>query len=195
MIDDRRMAWWLTAILGGIMLTGCAEPPVAAPTSYASYESHDNTQTFKCDYPEGWEVEGGGKTNAWAKFSSGSALIEVRTDLSGSLLGDIARAAVDEENADTDPVAQVHAGDLASAQAKFSGYAEPGAAEKLECSLGPARRSEFTASGSFGASVHGYRMTILAHDRRVVAYCSCSESDWNTLKPAFDHVAESFTRP
>lgn len=181
-----------------IACVGCpANKPVPAPTGYATYKSTDNKRTFKCDYPEGWSASGGGKQNAWAKFISGSAKIEARTDITGSLMGDIAKNAplgFGEDMAfeeDLEPVAQVHRMGLEIAESAFSNYKEIAEAEKFKCNIGPARRSEFTSS-SFGGPLHGYRATLLQLDRRVTVYCTCSESDWATLEPAFDRVLKSF---
>jgi len=52
-------------------------------------------------------------------------------------------------------------------------------------------RAEFTASGSFGGTLKGYRATALSRDRRVRVMCKCSKDDWEKLKPAFDKVIES----
>ena len=175
-----------------LLCVGCGGTPAVAPTSYASYKSTDKLRLFRCEYPEGWEVKGGGKNNAWVKFSSGSALIEARADITGSLLGDIVVVGQDAE--DMEPVAKIHAMAKQDAATAFDGYAEVGDAVKFKCNLGPARRSEFTASGTMGASVHGYRATFMTRDRRVVTYCTCSQSDWQTLQPAFEKVLLSFSR-
>jgi hypothetical protein len=133
-------------------------------------------------------------------FTSGPAEIHVSADLAGSLMGDIAGSVGvgigggDSTPMDLEPVSKVHEAGKDSAENKYSGYKEIGGATELSVSLGPARRSEFTASTAFGSGLHGYRVTILAHDKRVVVYCVCPESDWQTLEPGFAHVLESFER-
>ena len=179
-----------------IAVAGCGSGPVAAPTTFSQYNAKDGT--FACEYPDGWEAKGGGKNGPlWATFASGAAEIRVNADLAGSLMGDMAGVGIaggDMVSSDLEPVAKVHEIGKQSAAQKYDGYQELGSAAELSVSLGPARRSEFTAATAFGSGLHGYRATILGHNKRVVVYCVCAESDWQTLQPGFDHVLESFTR-
>jgi len=64
----------------------------------------------------------------------------------------------------------------------------------MNCSLGPARLSEFTYKTSFGTQMHGYRVSIIGHKKGVKAFCTCPESDWKTLNPVFDKVLASLER-
>lgn len=186
----------LTCLAGGTF-TGCGSAPIAAPTTYSEYNARDGT--FACDYPDGWEADGGGKNGPqWAKFATGSALIDVNADLAGSLMGGIASSftpdGIEEAAIEFEPVHRLHVKDKESAERKFSNYAEVGNPQVLEVSLGPGRKSEFTAASTFGTGLHGYRVTVLGHDKRVVAYAVCSEGDWATLAPAFDRVLSSLKR-
>jgi hypothetical protein len=93
-----------------------------------------------------------------------------------------------------EPVHDVHIAGTKWAEGEYSGYKEVGEPAVLEVSVGPARKSEFTASSTFGGGLHGYRSTMLGHDKAVTVICVCPESDWKTLQPAFDHVLSTFKR-
>jgi hypothetical protein len=179
-------------------IAGCGGAPAKAPTAYADYNSPGGT--FACQYPEGWEADGGGKRGLeWAKFTSGSAEIRVDTGVAGSLMGDIAgtlggKTGEEELGPEFEPVHDVHIAGKDWAEREYSGYKEVGEPAVLEAAVGPARKSEFTASGTFGGGLHGYRSTMLGHDKAVTVICVCPESDWNTLKLAFDHVLGTFKR-
>jgi hypothetical protein len=192
--------------LGGLVVAatafaafaGCGGSPAKAPTAYADYNSPGGT--FACQYPEGWEADGGGKRGLeWAKFTSGSSEIRVDTGVAGSLMGDIAgtlggKTGEEELGPEFEPVHDVHIAGKDWAEREYSGYKEVGEPAVLEASVGPARKSEFTASSTFGGGLHGYRSTMLGHDKAVTVICVCPESDWKTLQPAFDHVLSTFKR-
>jgi hypothetical protein len=179
-------------------ISGCGSAPAKAPTAYAEYNSPGGT--FACEYPDGWEADGGGKRGLeWAKFKTGSAEIRVDTGVAGSLMGDIAGSlggASGEEDLgpEFEPVHQVHTSSVEWAEKEYSGYKEVGEPAVLDVRVGPARRSEFTASSTFGGGLHGYRVTMLGNDKAVTVICICPESDWKTLQPAFDHVLSTFKR-
>lgn len=175
-----------------IGLAGCGGGPVAAPASYAAHEHKDGG--WACDYPDGWSAESGGKKNSWGKFTKGSAQIKLATDLTGSLMGDMASLGQKEGPATPEdyPVHKIHVADEAEIAKGYSDYKEQEPVEFSSGIGGSARKSEFTAAGGFGGPVHGYRATMLGRDKRYRVTCVCSESDWETLKPAFDKVLESF---
>lgn len=183
-------------LMGGMLgLVGCSQAPVAAPTSYADFNHKEGT--FACEYPEGWEETSGGKRGPhWATFKSGPATIRLNADLAGSLMGD----AMGGRQGDADlppemqPVHRIHVDGKRAAEDEYSGYQEVGQPREIDVSLGPARVSEFTATTTFGSGLHGYRATVLGHNRRVVAFCICPESDWKALQPAFDHVLSTLKR-
>ena len=187
----------LAAVVGWSLLVGCDSGPVEAPTAYGEYNSRDGT--FACEYPESWSADGGGKNGPqWATFASGTAEIRVDADLAGSLLGGIAGSftpdAVEQSALELEPVHGVHVLGKKAAEAKYSGYTELDSPQEWKVSLGPSRRSEFTAASAFGTGLHGYRTTVLGHDKRVVVYCICREDDWPTLEPAFTHVLGTLKR-
>ena len=57
--------------------------------------------------------------------------------------------------------------------------------------LGDSRKSEFTGSGLLNGAFHGYRVTALSRDKRIRVVCRCSESQWQSLQPAFDKMIAS----
>ena len=188
------MAWM---VLGVLAVVGCGSAPIPAPTAYSSFNSKEGT--FQCDYPDGWEAKGGGRRGpTWASFTQGSAEIRVTADITGSLLGDIGGGGASEGAPGTppelQPVALIHNVGLSQAQDRDTSYREIGEPMIIDNNLGPSRYSEFSTSSAFGSSIHCYRATILAKDKRVVVYCTCAESDWTTLEPAFVKVIESFAR-
>jgi hypothetical protein len=201
-----RRGWNVILVVAGVVVmaiglapfVGCGSAPAAAPTAYADYNSPGGT--FACEYPEGWESDGGGKRGLeWAKFISGSAEVRVDTGVAGSLMGDIAgtlggKTGEEELGPEFEPVHDVHLAGMDWAEKEYSDYKEVGEPAVLDVKVGPARRSEFTASSTFGGGLHGYRSTMLGNDKAVTVICVCPESDWKTLQPAFDHVLSTFRR-
>jgi hypothetical protein len=94
-----------------------------------------------------------------------------------------------------EPVHQLHVAEIKQLGSEYSGYTEiAGSPVVLGCSLGPARLSEFTYSGNFGAAMHGYRVSIVGHERGFKAFCTCPEANWKDLRPVFDTVLASLER-
>jgi hypothetical protein len=195
-IEPRRIACLFTILLSTAMLLalpGCGGGPVPAPTSYATYETKDGG--FAVEYPEGWDADGGGKKNSWAKFSKGTAEISLQTDLVGSLMGDMGAGMGNKlgpPDPEDYPVHKVHVADKETVAQEYSDYKEQEPVEFQNAIGGPGRKSEFTASGTLSGPIHGYRATFLGRDKRFRVTLTCSESDWENLKPAFDKVLESF---
>ena len=50
------------------------------------------------------------------------------------------------------------------------------------------------ASSTFGTGLHGYRVTVLGHNKRVEVYAVCPENDWVAMQPVFDRVIASLVR-
>jgi hypothetical protein len=169
---------------------------VPAPTAYTAFNSKPGT--FACEYPEGWQAEGGGKRGLeWAKFTSGPAEIRIDTGVGASLIGDIASSAAKmdgEETPEEAPILQVHVAYAEDFEKDYKGYKEVTPVEEIDTQLGPTARNEFTAQSTFGSNLHGYRATGLTRDKGVFVTCVCPESDWKTLQPAFDHVLKSMKR-
>jgi len=180
---------------------GCdMAPPVPAPKTFATWDAEG--AAFQIQYPENWTVTGGGKQgNSWARFEQGRARIKVTSGIGGSLRADIARsgslglggltgAEIDEE---MEPVAVVHAGRIDMVAEDFSNYQEQPAV-MVNTKLGNVRRGEFSTSGGLGGVLHGYHTTALTKDRRITIMCTCPDSNWETLRPAFETVIASIAR-
>jgi hypothetical protein len=173
---------------------------VAAPTDFADYNSPGGT--FACVYPADWQSDGGGARGLeWAKFTSGPAEVRLEAGVAGSLMagdGPVQTGqfglSPEEASPELEPIHGLHVMGKKSAEEKYSGYKEVGEVEVIEAPLGPARRSEFTASSTFGSGLRGYRATALGHNKAVYVYCVCPESDWKTLQPAFDKMLSSMRR-
>jgi len=194
---ERRLRFPVFPLAALSLLVGCGSEPVVAPTSFTNYNAKEGT--FACEYPESWEAKGGGKRGpVWASFSSGPALIHIRASSAGSLMSDAMGGRSADAGAPAPqyaPVHKVHVDGIKMAEEQFNSYTElPGSPTVIECELGPARLSEFTAATTFGSAVHGYRATIIGHDKGVNVLCTCPESDWLALKPAFDHTLATLER-
>jgi hypothetical protein len=183
-----------TMVVGTIGAVGCTQAPVAAPSSYGAFNHKEGT--FACEYPDGWQADSGGKHGQiWAKFESGPAQIRLYGDVAGSLMGDAMGGRNQSElPPELQPVQKIHEDAKQAAEDEYAGYKEVGQPQVLDVALGPARVSEFTASTTFGSGLHGYRLTVLGHSKRVSGYLVCPESDWKALQPAFDHVIGSLKR-
>jgi hypothetical protein len=177
--------------------SGCGNPTIAAPRSFAKFSSKDGS--FSCEYPEGWHAESGNRsdnTYSWAEFVSGPARIRIDADVSGSLMADIAKAGMGGmNNAEVEsPVAIVHEQNKKNVAEGYGVYKE-GAAQKVTTLMGEGQQADFTASGSMlGSHLHGQRTTILSSNLRVTVLCQCPAPQWKKLKPTFDRVIQSMKR-
>ena len=185
--------WTLAAAIGAALaIAGCTGKAVV-PTSYSMYNSKDGS--FQIQYPAGWEADGGDRSGyAWAKFTSGNAVISVDANVVGSLLGDIAKrkmvhGGILPDQEERSPAAVVHE------QEKGGFEEEEGVTEQepviVKTGFPDARKSEFSGSKTFGGAIRGCRVTALGTDKRIRVVCECPESEWEALKPAFDKAIES----
>ncbi len=158
-------------------------PPAKPVTAWDKYSPNDTE--FSLEYPADWRAESYGIRGRHEGYiKGGSATITIKENVTGSLVGDIANAAnrgqpVDDEHT---PVAKVH--QLRRPQDSSSHKEEP--AVSVMTKLGKARRSAYT-----DGSRRGYRATVLLRQTALDIFCECRESDWETLRPAFEHVIES----
>ena len=79
--------------------------------------------------------------------------------------------------------------------AEHKGYRETQISD-YESPMGDARLAEWTASGNalgFYGPQHGYRASLTGGGKTMVVVCSCLESDWPVLKPAFKKVLGSLS--
>lgn len=185
---------------------GCGGGDVPAPTSFVAYNA--NNGDFSLVYPKGWEASGRGKKNHVLEVTKGPVTITVRSDLTGSLMGDIAgsmghipggipdtqlagEGGEASEELDLEPVAQVHRLGKKELAEAIKEYSE-GEAEKVQTGgLGEGRMSEFTGKRGLRSEIRGCRGTALSRDKRVVVICTCPASNWKALQPAFKKVVES----
>ncbi len=188
----------LLAAIGIALVAGCSEP-VSAPASFTPYQAKD--QAFRTQQPAGWEMaQSGAQGTGYSsvKFTKGNASIKVSADLVGSLIGDIAKnlgggGAAGEEDEELAAVAKVHEFGARQMQDELGGYTEQ-KPQKFQTPFGDSRRSEFTASTTFGGKLRGYRVTALSNDRRISIVAYCPEGDWATLKPTFEKIIAETTR-
>jgi len=187
-----RSAATVCLLLAMPALSGCGEA-VPAPKEFVTYHSTDGR--FDCDCPKGWETDGGGKPespNCWAKFTKGSAVVNINADLAGSLFGDIAKAGGAGLGGDAEaPVAKVHPMGVRQMKEEHNNYQEREAVKFQSRGLGEGRRSIFIADQTLGGKIYGYRATLLSGDRRISVVCSCPATNWKELKPAFERITAS----
>lgn len=182
-----------------LFAVGCGGgAPVVIPKTYTEYNCPDGS--FAVLYPDGWTVEANqGPTSAWAKFTSGSALIRVRSDPQASLMDDAGGGRTADRNApvpELAPVHGIHEMALDGAPDDYGSYQEtPAGIQELDCKLGPARFSEFTGTAGYGGgAVHGLRATAIGSKRGVHVVCVCGEADWPKLKRVYNRVIKSVKR-
>jgi hypothetical protein len=201
MIVGMRSACRCCAVLTLLLTCGCGGRAVV-PSSYETYKSDGGA--FQILYPAGWDATGWGATFPSAKFTSGSAAIEVDTALMGSLLGDIAQAANNmagsiegemaikkDKGLDTCPARVVHDAEKEDFVQEYRVKEQEPVV--FDTGFGDGRKSEFTGS-RMGVAIHGCRVTTLSPDKRVRIVCRCSESQWDELKPVFDKVIKSLAK-
>jgi predicted Zn finger-like uncharacterized protein len=150
-------------------------PPVQPVTTWEKYGTEEGE--FGFEYPADWR----------AKSYGPSASITVKENLTGSLLGDIAGAANGGGPVDDDqlPVARVHE----ARRPKDSKSYQEKPAKTVQTRIGKARRSAYADGAK-----RGYRATVLLNQTALDVFCECKASDWETLRPAFEHVIESLGR-
>ncbi len=154
---------------------------------------------YRCDCPKGWEVtSGGGREGVppWAKFNKGGASVEIRDSVSGTPGAKVNRALHMGTPIElgTAPVAEVHEHRKKSVADSMRNYEET-APQKLEHHLGDALIAEFTAKPLFSRAIHGFHATVLDEFHQLTIVCRCTESEWEALKPAFQHVISTLAPP
>lgn len=174
------LVWAVVKLMSG-------DPPAQPVTAWEKFNTEDNEITF--DHPDGWKSRGYGIRNhreAEVK-GPGGALITVKENIAGSVLGDFNKAADRGQPVGDDqaPVARVHE---MRAPKDSSSYQEERAVTVMT-KFGKARRSAYK-----DGSKRGYRATVLMHNTALDVYCECRASDWEALRPAFERVIESLGR-
>jgi hypothetical protein len=196
-MKNANRTWLILATWGAVLTIGGCGGKAVVPNSYSTFT--DSLNNFTIQYPDGWSCDSGGQKNyAWARFGSGSTLIEVESDLAnatvltelavtgampvgGSGFGDPSQDAI-----------KVHRLEKKKLEAE-RGFKEE-KAERVNTALGDGWQSEFTAAGSFGSEMRGIRATTVNKDKRIRIICQCPKDEWEKLKPVFDKVIASVSK-
>lgn len=183
----------------GLAAGEVGEAGQAADEQLASVAFAPKDGAFRLRHPQGWKPETGSRpdnTYSWARFSRGSAKIQVFADVAGSLMSGADSAGTYEEGSEFAPVHTAHTLYKKKAAEEFSDYNESEPTLFKGSPLGEGRIAAFTASsgGFLGSRLRGYRVTLLTNNRRLTLLCSCPEKDFEKLKPTFLAVCRSASR-
>ena len=139
--------------------------------------------------------DGSTSTVGGVLFEQNSAKIDITTDNYATLVAyDVMTNNADPQSLTGSKAGVLHKQWRAKTAAEHKGYAETKVAD-FESPMGDARLSEWTARGNalgFGGAMHGYRASLAGGGKTAEVVCQCLESDWPTLKPAFQRVLASF---
>jgi len=207
--DRRAFPWLKVSIVGGaciaLVVVGMIGWTMFVPRAAIGVGSSGTSETpkefmavefgerdYKCECPKGWEVtSGGGREGVppWTKFKKGGASVEIRDSISGTPGAKVNRALHMGTPIElgTAPVNEVHEHRKKSVADSMRNYEET-APQKLDHTLGDALIAEFTAKPLFSRAIHGYHVTVLDGFHQLTIVCRCTESEWETLKPAFKQV-------
>jgi hypothetical protein len=171
----------------------------AAEAQLASVQFAPQDNAFKVRHPAGWEAETGSRpdnTYSWARFTQGSAKIQIYADVVGSLMTQNPTGQQYEEGSEFAPVHRAHELYKKTISEEYSEYNEGEPTVFKGSLLGEGRIATFTAteSGLFGSKVQGFRVTLLTNDRRITVLCQCSGKELEKLKPTFYAVCRSVSR-
>lgn len=207
--DRRAFPWLIVSIAGGacatIVVIGTIVFTMFLPRGAIGLGSSGTLETpkefvevefgerdYKCECPKSWEVtSGGGREGVppWTKFNKGGASIEIRDSISGTPGAKVNRALHMGTPIElgTAPVGEVHEHRKKGVADSMRNYEET-APQKLDHHLGGALIAEFTAKPLLGRAIHGYHATVLHEFHQLTIVCCCTESEWETLNPAFKRV-------
>jgi hypothetical protein len=192
MVNPQPKWLFLTSCCLVITLGGCSEP-TAVPKTYKTFS--DDAKIFKIDYPDGWECQSSsGRDYSRAKFTSGSAEIEVNADPAAQvLLAEIAQTGIQpvSSNLDNSTAARNAHWLEKTKYEEQNGVKEQEKPVTATTKLGGGVKSEFTGAYTFGGDMRGYRATTMNDDKRIRVICRCPAEEWDTLKPVFDLVIAS----
>jgi hypothetical protein len=176
------------------LASGAGDPAADAALASVSFSPKDGA--FKIRHPQGWEAETGSRpdnTYSWARFTKGSAKIQVFADVQGSLMSGSDVNRDQEEGSEFAPVHNAHELYQKTAAKEYSDYKESEPGVFKGSSVGEGRVATFSAStgGILGTKLKGYRITLLTNNRRISILCECPERDFEKLKPTFLAVSRS----
>ncbi len=191
---------------------GGKTPPPAAPTNLASGAANADADqrlasvsfspkdgAFRLRYPPGWKSETGSRpdnTYSWARFTKGSAKIQVYADVAGSLMSGSDIGGQYEEGSELAPVHNAHLQYKRTVSDEYSDYKESEPTLFKGSTLGEGRIATFTASGGglFGSQLRGYRVTLLTGNRRITVLCESPGDEFKKHEPTFLAVSRSLSR-
>ena len=187
-------------IVAAVVLTPKHTP---APTAYTKFTAADHS--FSCDAPSGWAIDeapanakmsdGSASTVGGVLFHQNSASVDITTDTDASVTAyDLMNNGGNTQSLTGSKAGVLHQQWHKRIAAEHKGYAETQVAS-FDGVMGDARLAEWTASGNalgFFGPQHGYRLSLAGGGKTAVIVCSCLESDWPSLKPAFTRVLTSF---
>jgi predicted DNA-binding WGR domain protein len=176
-----------------------APADAAADAALASVDYAAKDGAFRLKAPPGWEMKDGARpdnTYSWVRFEQGSAKIEVRADVSGSLMTGAPADGQYEEGSEFAPVQNAHELYKQTVKEEYSDLAESEPTLFKNAGAGEGRISSFTAAGGglFGGKTLGYRVTFLTNNRRVTVLCDAPQKEFAGLKPTFLAVCRSLAR-
>jgi hypothetical protein len=194
-------------VLGGVIAAVIVlnPRPVPAPSSYQMYTLSE--EDLKVAQPVGWTVSPIDKSqgsevvkiSGGVVFSNGAARIEIAegTPYDPTASGAVGIAQI-ANSLSSDPAGMAAGRYRRLAKNHLTSYhienQRYGASSK---SFKYGQEEEFTGKRWFGlgGQMNGYFATEADTFTCVAIVCECRESDWNTLKPVFDHVISSFDSP
>jgi len=96
---------------------------------------------------------------------------------------------------DSKPIARVHEYQRQKFADELSNYKEFGEPETIDTGWGEGRLSTYTASGSFGSSIYGYRITLITSKYQWNVTCQCpTKREFDAYKDVFRRVVSSTGR-
>jgi hypothetical protein len=182
----------------GMQANKAEKADVAVPQNFEKFDA--NEKLFALLKPEGFEaktVGGTGGVPIAVVFKKDSILIDIRSNIKGASIADIARAASQgqqlppAEALEQDPAGKVHRFHKPMYEDQFSGY-EEGGMSAMTTGYGDARISDFTAKSMLGSKTFGTRITIVGVNFQLNVTCTCTtEKAFQAYKPIFRKIAES----
>jgi hypothetical protein len=180
-------------ILVIIFLAKATKPHIVkAPATYDAVDCPD--KTFSCKAPAGWHVTTigvEGSTVGRVIMSEAAAKITVSSDMQASFMADGWRSPTAPPGS---VVMHLHKWYKENGDELPGGYADQPPSLFQSGVSGPndSCATEWTGDGGLIAGkLHGYRVTMIGHDRVFTVLCQCPESNWSTLKGAFVEVINS----
>ncbi len=188
-------------VAAAVLLTPKHTP---APAAYTRYTAADSS--FSCLAPSGWTVDapaagakmsdGSASTVGGVLFHQNSASVDITTDTYATLMSyDLMNNGGDTQSLTGSKAGVLHKQWHKRAAAEHKGYTET-QISNFDSPMGDARLAEWTASGNalgFYGPQHGYRASLTGGGKTMEVVCSCLESDWPALKPAFRKVLGSLS--